>query len=231
MKPEEKTDIEKSATAQRTNWVCNFRAPNKEKYNLWLKFKEETRKRGLTNCFVVLSLCNAWMTALEGSEEIIKIGTATQIINIQMQNSFVYNTQKPRRIPPLSCAKQSISRTITSRAWQAYILEEARELDRSFSFLDFTELGHNYFRKLILELKNRNKILPLEPRSNPRFYILKERLPRYPCMFGNNIVKPKFTPELIQPKEQHNLLGEENFEFCNVLGDIPNNPRKGVITK
>lgn len=213
MKPEETIQMKKTSTSQRVNWICNFRAPNKEQHNLWLKFKEETSKRGLTNCFVVLSLCKAWMTALEGSEEAAKIVTTTQIINIQMQNSFVYNTQKPRRNPPLSCAKQGVSRTITSRAWQAYILEEARELDQSFSFKDFAELGHDFFRKCVLELRKRNKILALEPRSNPRFYILREWLPRYPTMFNNNIVKPKFTPELILFKqhEQAKPLGEGGF--------------------
>jgi hypothetical protein len=216
VKPEKTKPIKKPAKSRRKNFLCNFRAPNKEQHNLWLKFKKETRKRGLTNCYVVLSLCNAWMTALEGSGEINKIGTATQIINIQMQNSFVYNTQKRRRIPPTFCTKQGNSRTITRRAWQAYILEEARELDRSFSFLDFPEIDHNYFRKHILELKNRNKILPLVPRSNPRFYILKEWLPRYPSKFRNNIVKPKFSLKPNQKKQhkQGQTFGRKVILHC-----------------
>lgn len=72
-------------------------------------------------------------------------------------------------------------------------MEKARELNRSFSFKDFTEINHDLFRKLILELKKRNKVLPLKPRTNQQFYILIEWRTRYPTMTENTTVKPEFT--------------------------------------
>jgi hypothetical protein len=83
--------------------------------------------------------------------------------------------------------------TICSMAFRAYIMEKARELNIAFSFMDFPEINHDLFRKLILELRTRQKILALKPRTNPRFYILHEWKDRYPTMSENNRVKPKFT--------------------------------------
>jgi hypothetical protein len=62
---------------------------------------------------------------------------------------------------------------------QAYIMEKARDLQRSFSFTDFQELGRDLFRKSILELKNRKKIIALKPRTNPQVYTLTEWGSRY----------------------------------------------------
>jgi hypothetical protein len=59
--------------------------------------------------------------------------------------------------------------------------------------MDFIEINHDIFRKLILELKNRQKIITMEPRTNPQFYILNEWRDRYPTMSENNRVKPKLT--------------------------------------
>lgn len=85
--------------------------------------------------------------------------------------------------------------TICSKAFQAYIMEKARELDISFSFKDFPEINHDLFRKLILELKRRRKILALKPRTNPQFFILTKWSARYPTMTENNAVKPRFAGE------------------------------------
>jgi hypothetical protein len=41
-----------------------------------------------------------------------------------------------------------------------------------------------------MALKKRQKVLPLEPRSNPETYILPEWRTRYPSMSKNNTVKP-----------------------------------------
>lgn len=177
----------------RRNLICNFRAPNQEHHQIWLDFKEAVRSRGLDICFVTLSLCRAWLKGLERADT-SQITTPIQVINLQQQNTFVYSVQKPRREPlELLCSRKVSSRTIISRLFQAYIMEEARDLQHSFCFRDFPELGHSLFRKCILKLKNKEKILPLKPRTNPRFYILREWLPFYPTMKENNRVKPRFT--------------------------------------
>lgn len=178
----------------RQNYICNFRAPDLEHYQVWSDFKEAVRGQGLDICFVTLALCQAWLKGLEGATEISQIAAPIQVINLQQQNTFVYRVHKPRREPlELICSQKVSSRAITSRLFQAYIMEEARDLQHSFCFRDFPELEHSLFRKCILKLKNREKILPLQPRTNPRFYILREWLPFYPTMKENNGVKPRFT--------------------------------------
>ena len=182
--------------SRRRNYICNFRAPDLEHYQTWLDFKEAARSRGLDICYLTLTLCQAWLKALEGTTATYQIATPTQVINLQQQNTFVYSVQKPRREPPeLICSRKEYTRTLRSLLFQAYVMEKARDLQRSFSFRDFPELGHDLFRKCIFKLKNREKILPLQPRTNPRFYILAEWIPNYPTMFENTIVKPRFTGE------------------------------------
>lgn len=150
--------------------------------------------RGLDICYVTLSLCQAWLIGLKEATATCQIVTPQQVINLQQQNTFVYSVQKPRREPPeLICARNKYTSTISSLAFQAYVMEKARELHRSFSFRDFPELGHDFFRKCVLRLKNRRKVLPLQPRTNPRYYILTEWKSEYPCVNENNGVKPKFT--------------------------------------
>ena len=178
----------------RQNLICNFRAPDQKHFQIWLDFKEVVQSRGLDICFVSLALCQAWLKSIEETTSTCKIAAPLQIINLQQQNTFVYGVQKPRRQPPeLICPRKAYSRTITSRLCQAYVVEKARDLERSFSFRDFLELGHGLFRKCALKLKRRGKIFPLQPRTNPRFYILREWLPFYPTMTENTGVKPRFT--------------------------------------
>ena len=180
----------------RQNLICNFRAPDREHFQIWQNFKEAAKNRGLDVCYLILSLCQAWLKSDETAKEIAQITTANQIINLQQQNTFVYSVQKPRREPnELICSSGTQFRTVRSRALQAYIIERARELPESFSFRDFPELGHSLFRKCIMELKKRGKVIPLDPRTNQRFYILTERKPDYPTMNENNRVKPRFSLE------------------------------------
>jgi len=183
-----------SVILRRRNYICNFRAPDLEHYQTWLDFKHAVLDRDLDICYVTLSLCQAWLKGVDGATTTIQIATPTQIINLQQQNTFVYSVQKPRREPPeLICPRKEYTRTLRSLAFQAYVMEKARDLQRSFSFCDFPELGHNFFRKCVLRLRERKKIVPLEPRSNPRFYILREWISAYPTMKENNRVKPGFT--------------------------------------
>lgn len=182
-----------SANSRRRNLICNFRAPDLEHYQIWLNFKKGVRNQGLDICFVTLSLCQAWLRG-SGITATCKILTPTQIINLQQQNTFVYSVQKPRRKPPqLFCSRKELSRTLSNLAYQAYVTEKARDLQRSFSFRDYLELEHSFFRKCIFRLKKREKVIPLLPRTNPRYYILQEWRNLYPTMSWNNRVKPRFS--------------------------------------
>ena len=187
---------------QRLNFHCNFRAPNKDWFLIWLELKETTKARGLDICFVVLSLCGAWLEALKKGQSSCQINADSQIIFLNQTNTFNYNVQKPRRERfQKDCSKNLQKCTICSMAFRAYILEKARDLDRAFSFMDFTEINHDLFRKMILELKKRQKILALEPRTNPQFYILPEWKDRYPTMSKNNRVKPKSNSDIVGSAE------------------------------
>jgi hypothetical protein len=180
----------------RQNFHCNFRAPNKKWFQVWLELKEATKTMGLDICFVVLTLCRAWLKALKEGNSSCQLETKSQMIFLCQANTFNYNVQKPRRERfQRDCSKNLPKCTLCSKAFQAYIIDKVRDLNRSFSFKDFLEINHDLFRKLILELRNRHKILPLTPRTNPEFYILAEWKPRYPSMNGNNTVKPKFTDQ------------------------------------
>ena len=179
--------------ANRKNYICNIRAPDQEWFQVWLDFKEETKSLGLDNCFVALTLFKAWVKARKDTISVSQINTASQIILIYQTNAFNYNVEKPRRERfQLDCSANLPKCTICSKAFQAYITETARELERSFSFKDFPEINHDLFRKLVLELKKSGKVLPLKSRTNPRFFILAEWKDKYPTMTENNTVKPKF---------------------------------------
>jgi hypothetical protein len=183
-------------TSDRTNYICNIRAPDQEWYQVWLDFKEETKSLGLDNCFVALTLFKAWLKARKDTISVSQINTASQIILIYQTNEFNYNVNKPRRERfQLDCSQNLSKCTICSKAFQAYIIEKVRELKRSFSFKDFPEINHDLFRKLILELKKLGKVLPLKDRTNPRFFILAEWKDRYPTMTENNTVKPASAKE------------------------------------
>ena len=111
----------------------------------------------------------------------IKILKPPEIIFIEQQNNFYYQVSKPRREPlKFNCAKKGFSRTISSLAAEAYVTEKARTLESSFSFRDFLELGHATFRKIVLRLKKKERIVALPKRTIPRYYILAENKANYP---------------------------------------------------
>lgn len=190
-------------TKKRQNLICNFRAPDQQHFQVWKDFKTTVRSQGLDVCFMVLNLCQGWLKSLESANATHQTVTPTQIINLQQQNTFVYSVQIPKRKPfEIICSHKASIRTLWSLAFQAYVTEKARDIERSFCYRDFAELGHDFFRKCALKLKNRGKILPLRPRTSPRFYILKDWASSYPTMNENNEVKPRFTGDLIQPDER-----------------------------
>lgn len=127
-------------------------------------------------CRVVFSFVESYM---KGSAEMKSPGQTTVINQI---NNYYYQPGKSRRDPvELNCAKSFSKRTISSMALEALVLEHARELPRSFSCRDFSYLSHDSFRKIVLVLKKRGKIIPVPPRTNPRFYVLAEKISDYPA--------------------------------------------------
>jgi hypothetical protein len=131
-------------------------------------------------CRITLGLITAHKKAIDGLKDPTIISSSAQPIIIQQQNTFLYPVQKPRREPiEMTCAKSAFQRTIRSSAFDAYVLEKAREIRREFSYRDFLELKHASFRRIVLRLRRKGKIIANPQRTNPRYYILAERLPEY----------------------------------------------------
>jgi hypothetical protein len=76
----------------------------------------------------------------------------------------------------LSCVKKEYQITFSSLLLEAYILNKARELTREFSYRDFLELKHDAFRRIVLPLKSKGKIVANPQRTVPRFYFLVEHI-------------------------------------------------------
>lgn len=125
-------------------------------------------------CHITLSLVDAFMKGTEGATE---VRNGKQIINIQQTNVFQYQVGKPRREPfDLSCVKKEYQRTFSSILLEGYILNKANDLKREFSYQDFLELKHDAFRRIVLRLRRKGKIVANPQRTVPRFYYLTERL-------------------------------------------------------
>jgi hypothetical protein len=107
----------------------------------------------------------------------IKGRNGKQVVNIQQNNVFQYQVSKPRREPyDLSCVKKEYRKTISSVLFEAYVLNKARDLTREFSYMDFLQIKNNAFRRIILRLRRKGKIVANPERTLPRFYFLAERL-------------------------------------------------------
>ena len=50
------------------------------------------------------------------------------------------------------------------------------DLTREFSYRDFLEIKHDAFRRIILRLRRKGKIVANPQRTVPRFYFLAERV-------------------------------------------------------
>jgi hypothetical protein len=187
----------------RKNFHCNFRAPDREWFDVWLRFKEKTRGLGLDICYVALSLCRIWLEEKRSEDSAFEL-KSKQIVFLTQTNNFNYNVQRPRRVP--DCSKNYSKCTICSKAFSAYILITAKDLDREFCFRDFPELEHGYFRKLILQLRQKGKVLAMHPRALPAFYILPDWRDRYQTMTENNIV----TPEALSNSKRVCIAGDQN---------------------
>ena len=162
---------------QPKNLICNFRAPNLQQYQRWKAYVQWAKDNGMDVCHVTLSLIDAFMKGTEGA---VEARNGKQVINIQQNNVFQYQVSKPRREPyDLSCVRRECRKTFSSLLFEAYVLNKARELTREFSYIDFSELKHDAFRRIILRLKLKGKIVANPQRTVPRFYFLAERVNEY----------------------------------------------------
>jgi hypothetical protein len=117
---------------------------------------------------------------MKGVEGAAQVRNGKQVVNIQQNNVFQYQVSKPRREPyNLSCVRTEFQKTISSVLFEAYVLNKARDLTREFSYRDFLELKHDAFRRIILRLRRKGKIVANPQRTVPRFYFLVERISEY----------------------------------------------------
>ena len=159
------------------NLICNFRAPNFQEFQRWKAYVQWAKDNGMDVCHLTLSLTDSFMKGIEGA---VQVRNKEQVVNIQQNNVFQYQVAKPRREPyDLSCVRKEFQRTISSVLFEAYVLNKARELTREFSYRDFLELRHDAFRRIVLRLKRKGKIVANPQRTVPRFYFLAERLSEY----------------------------------------------------
>lgn len=162
------------------NLICNFRAPDLVQYQKWQKYKQMCSDHGQDICHLTLTLVQNWIDAVEAIQSATTVVAPPYLINLQQQITHCYQVPKPRREPiELNCAKPAFQRTIRSSAYEAYVLEKARDLNREFSYRDYLELTHASFRRIVLNLKKKGKIVANPIRTNPRYYILTERLAEY----------------------------------------------------
>ncbi len=135
------------------------------------------KDNGLDVCHLTLSLTDAFMKGVEGAAE---VRTGQQVVNINQSNVFQYQVLKSRREPyDLGCVKSEYRRTFSSLLFEAYVLERAREISQEFSYRNFLELKHDAFRRIVVRLRRKGKVVASPQRTCPRFYILAERLGDY----------------------------------------------------
>jgi len=164
---------------QPKNLICNFRAPNLAEFQRWKEFVQWAKDNGMDVCHLTLSLTDAFLKGIEGSAE-AQVSTGKHVIIIQQKNEFLYQVAKARREPyDLSCVRKEYRRTFSSVLFEAYMLEKARQISREFSYRDFLELKHDAFRRIVLRLRRKGKVVANPQRTCPRFYILSERLSDY----------------------------------------------------
>jgi hypothetical protein len=157
--------------------ICNFRAPNLAELQRWKVYVQWAKDNGMDVCHLTLSLTDSFMKGIEGAAE---IRNGKQVVNIQQNNVFQYQVSKPRREPyDLSYTKKEYQKTISSVLFEAYVLNKARDLTREFSYRDFLEIKNDAFRRIILSLRRKSKIVANPQHTLPRFYFLAKRVSEY----------------------------------------------------
>ena len=153
------------------------RARSREQHQALLRYKYFCEDNGLDICHLII--CHA-QSDIAASDKIqpIKKAEAT-IINLQQQNTFISQVVRPRRVADpglLSMAKRDISGTTYRLAFESLVILKALQMQHSLCFRDFPEIRHNHFKKVILRLKRKGLVAPIEPRTCPRFYRLTPKL-------------------------------------------------------
>jgi hypothetical protein len=162
---------------QPKNLICNFRAPNLQEFLRWKAYVQWAKDNGMDVCHLTLSLTDSFMKGIEGAAQVCN---GKQVVNIQQNNVFQYQVSKPRREPyDLSCVRKEFQKTISTVLFEAYVLNKARDLTREFSYRDFLEIKHDAFRRIVLRLRRKDKIVANPQRTVPRFYFLAERVNEY----------------------------------------------------
>ena len=165
------------SVVQPKNLICNFRAPNLQEFLRWKAYVQWAKDNGMDVCHLTLSLTDSFMKSIEGAAQVLN---DKQVVNIQQNNIFQYQVSRPRREPyDLSCVKEEYQKTISSVLFEAYVLNKARDIAREFSYRDFLEIKHDAFRRIILRLRRKGKIVANPQRTVPRFYFLAERVNEY----------------------------------------------------
>lgn len=166
-----------AVNVQPKNLICNFRAPNLMEFQRWKVYVQWAKDNGIDVCHLTLSLTDSFM---KGIEDAAQVRNGKQVVNIRQNNVFQYQVAKPRREPyNLNCVKKEYQKTISSVLFEAYVLNKARDLTREFSYRDFLEIEHDAFRRIILRLRRKGKIVANPQRTLPRFYFLAERVNEY----------------------------------------------------
>ncbi len=155
------------------NLICNFRAPNEMEFMRWKAYVQWAKDNGMDVCHLTLSLTDSFMKGIEGSAS---VQTGKQVVNIQQNNVFQYQVQKPRREPcSLDYVKSEFRRTFSSILFDAYVLHKARRIRREFSYRDFLELEQPAFHRIVRRLRRKGEIKANPMRTSPRFYYLAEK--------------------------------------------------------
>ena len=122
------------------------------------------------------------MKADRGSGNFRQIGAT---VNLTQHNTINYQVQRPRQEPfTLTCVKSEFRRTFASILFEYYVLFKATKLGREFSYLDFLELKHDPFRRIIMRLKRKGEILTSPIRTVPQYYYLAASLQDRPRRQG-----------------------------------------------
>ena len=140
----------------------------------WKAYVQWAKDNGLDVCHLTLSLTDSFM---KGADAAAEVRSGKQVVNIQQNNIFQYQVQKPRREPySLDCVKTEYQRTFSRVLFEAYVLNKAREITRELSYRDFLELKHDAFRRIVLRLRQKGKVMANPQKTHPQFYFLAERL-------------------------------------------------------
>ena len=162
-----------------TRGLLGIRATSKEEHQRLLRFKWWCEDNGKSTCPIITDLTSSLVAADDAIRPLKKNGSV--IVNLQQQNTFIHQVDRPRRLADPGSTENSISNggiadTTTRMAFQSLVVLKALQLQHSFCFRDFLELSPDHFKKVISRLKKKGSVATVEPRTCPRFYRLTPKL-------------------------------------------------------